>query len=193
MFSLFYRNEFPAAWMNLGIVQAAQKYYKDSLHSYEKALKYRRRYPICLYNLGNLYIEMKNNSMALKYWKESVALDPHQSKAWANILALLDTEGLSDEVIKTSETALSYSPDDPSILFTRANAFGKIGNFFEAEKIFKYIIRLRPTHALYHANLGVLYHRWNKSNEAAISYREALRLDPHMKSAHDNLIKLTKN
>lgn len=177
--------------MNLGIVQAAQKYNIDALHSYQKALKYRKRYPVCLYNIGNLYIEMKNDTMALKFWREAVALDPRQNKAWANILALLDKSGLTDEVIKTSYIALKHSPNDPAIMFTRANAYGKIGDFVESERIFKDIIRLRPTHALYHANLGVLYHRWNKTTEAVKSYREALRLDPHMVSAHENLIKLT--
>lgn len=179
--------------MNLGIVQASQKFYTDALHSYQKALKYRKRYPVCLYNIGNLYIDMKNDSMAMKYWREALALDPSQSKAWANILALLDKSGLNSEVIATSEIAMKHSPNDPAILFSRANAFGKIGDFAESERIFKDIIKLRPTFALYHANLGVLYHRWNKTSEAIKSYREALRLDPSMASAHENLIKLMKN
>lgn len=182
--------EFPAAWMNLGIVQASLKKYKESLKSYEMALKYRKRYPVCLYNLGNLYIEMKNESMAMKYWRESIRLDPKQGKAWANILALIDNQNTPDEVIRVSETALTFVPNDPAIMFTRANAFGKLGNFSESERIFKEIIELRPNYALYHANLGVLYHRWNRIEEARKYYRQALKLDPHLKSAQENLMKI---
>lgn len=38
--------------------------------------------------------------------------------------------------------------------------------------------------------LGVLYHRWNKHEEAANYYRIALKLDPSLKSARDNLRKI---
>lgn len=135
---------------------------------------------------------MKNHSMALHYWREALSHDPTHKKAWANILALLDNKGLTADVIKTSEEALSYVPNDPAILFSRANAFGKLGEFEESEKIFKKIIKDRPEYALYHANLGVLYHRWNKTDKAENSYRSALKLDPHLKSAYDNLQKLRK-
>ena len=40
--------------MNLAIVQAAQQQYSTAEQSYKTALSYRRRYPDCLYNLGNL-------------------------------------------------------------------------------------------------------------------------------------------
>jgi len=43
--------------MNLAIVQAAQLQYDSAELSYKTALRYRRRYPDCLYNLGNLVIE----------------------------------------------------------------------------------------------------------------------------------------
>lgn len=40
--------------MNLGIVKASKGKYTEALYCYEKALKYRRNYHTCLYNLGNL-------------------------------------------------------------------------------------------------------------------------------------------
>lgn len=46
--------EFPTAWMNLGIVKATKGEHSEALHCYQKALKYRRNYHTCLYNLGNL-------------------------------------------------------------------------------------------------------------------------------------------
>jgi len=42
--------------MNLAIVQAAQEKYSTAELSYQTALRYRRRYPDCLYNLGNMVI-----------------------------------------------------------------------------------------------------------------------------------------
>lgn len=52
--SFFNRSDFPAAWMNLGIVLASVKRYNESEQAYTTALQYRSKYPDCYYNLGNL-------------------------------------------------------------------------------------------------------------------------------------------
>lgn len=176
--------------MNLGIVQAAMKNYNDALYSYKKALQHRKNYANCYYNMGNLYIDMKNSSMAMKYWKETLAIDPMHGRAWSNILAYFDNKGLAEEILKYSEAALKYVPNDASILFSRANAFGKLGNFNESESLFLRAIQLKPTSAVFHANLGVLYHRFNKRDKALESYRNALKLEPNLKSAKQNMQKL---
>lgn len=94
---------------------------------------------------------------------------------------------------------MKYLQNDTNILFSRANAFGKMQNFEESEQIFKTIIDLKPNTGLYYANLGVLYHRWylleQKSNsrlkENAINcYENAIELDANLKNARDNLHKL---
>lgn len=182
--------EFPAAWMNLGIVQSSLMKYEEGIFSYQKAIKYRKNYAHCYYNWGNLYVEIKDFSMALQSWEKALSINPKHSKAWANILALLDNQGLTDKLLITSEKALIFVPDDPSILFSRANAFGKLGKFAESEEIFLKIIQLKPNTALYNVNLGVLYHRWNKKEKAIEFYKKALIINPNLKSAKDNLRKL---
>lgn len=47
-------DDFHTAWMNLGIVHAAMKNHKEALMCYKRALAKRRRYPNCVFNLGNL-------------------------------------------------------------------------------------------------------------------------------------------
>jgi protein O-mannosyl-transferase len=183
--------DFPAAWMNLGIVQAGTRNYNDALVSYRRALGLRKNYPNCLYNIGNLYLELKNTSLAMKFWRDAIALNPKHQLAWANILALLDNQGKAEAVVETSEAALKYLPDEPSILFTRANALGKLNQFDESERLFRRIIDKRPDYPLYHANLGVLYHRWRKPEMAKQFYASALKLDPKMASARENLNKLS--
>ena len=48
------REEFAAAWMNLGIVQASLGKIDSAEQSYRNALLHRRKYPDCYYNLGNM-------------------------------------------------------------------------------------------------------------------------------------------
>ncbi|KAJ6636668.1 Protein O-mannosyl-transferase TMTC4, partial [Pseudolycoriella hygida] len=184
--------EFPTAWMNLGIVLASQRKFNESLIAYETALKYRKRYATCYYNLGNLYIEMKNDDMALKSWQESLMINAKQGKAWANLLALLDNNGKHRQVIGISELALQHVPNDVTILFTRANAYGKLNEFEEAEVIYKEIIASRPNYALYYVNLGVLYHRWGKKQMAIRTYEAALQIDPNLRRVKENLQNILK-
>lgn len=176
--------------MNLGIVQAAQHRYDIALASYHKALTYRKRYATCHYNIGNLYIDQGLNELALHEWKLAVDINPKHNKAWANILAYLDNSGQTEVVLNVSMQALRSIPNDTAVLFTRANALGKLNRFAEAETIYQQIIAIKPNYALYHVNLGVLYHRWNRKSRAIDAYRKALEIDSNLKSAQINLRKL---
>ncbi|XP_018797157.1 PREDICTED: transmembrane and TPR repeat-containing protein CG5038 isoform X3 [Bactrocera latifrons] len=185
--------DFATAWMNLGIVQAARKDYENALLSYKNALKYRKNYAVCHYNLGNLYLDQKMNSEAMQHWQEAIALNPRQPKAWANILTMLDNRGLYEDAIRVSAQALTHLPNETSIMFIRANVFGKLKHYMEAEELYKHIIEVEPLNVLFHTNLGVLYHRWEKVNEAIESYQNALKLNTEKAiTARENLTKLLK-
>ena len=183
--------EFPTAWMNLGIVQAVLKEYQEAERSYFKAISYRKNYANCFYNLGNLYIETKNFTEATKSWKKAISINPNHKKAWSNILAFYDNQlNNHEEVLKYSEIALNFLPNDTNILFSRANTFGKISRYEEAESIFKQIIQAEPKKTIFYVNLGVLYHRWGKKELAIKSYQKALSLDRNLKTVQANLKKL---
>ncbi|KAM7364613.1 transmembrane O-mannosyltransferase targeting cadherins 4 isoform 4-T4 [Cochliomyia hominivorax] len=181
------------AWMNLGIVQAASKKYKESLSSYKKALKYRKNYVNCYYNMGNLFLEQHLYTEALNHWQRAVAINPKFQKAWTNILTMLDSKSMFEDALRLSEQALQYLPHENSILFLRGNVFGKLGRYIEAEQLYKRIIAKEPLNYMYHTNLAVLYHRWNRLNDAIDSYRKALDANPQKAlTARDNLGKLIK-
>jgi tetratricopeptide (TPR) repeat protein len=141
--------------------------------------------------MGNLYIEMQNSTAAIEHWKIAIAISPSHRKAWSNILAFYDNQRNNHaNVLKYSEIALTYLPNDTNILFSRANTLGKLAKYEEAERIFKQIIEVEPMKSIFYANLGVLYHRWGKKELAKRNYEVALSLDATLKNAHENLMKL---
>lgn len=183
--------DFPVGWMNLGIVFAMLKDFKQSEQSYFKALSYRKNYANCYYNLGNLYIEMKNFTAAIESWRKAVSINTTHRKAWSNILAFYDNQvNKHEEVLKYSDIALSFLPNDTNILFSKANCLGKMARFEEAETIFKQIIKVEPSKPLFYANIGVLYHRWGKKELAKKNYEIALGLDSSLMNVRNNLLKL---
>ena len=184
---------FAVAWMNLGIVQSSTKNYAGALNSYEKALRLRKNYAVCHYNLGNLYLDQKLFTEAMQQWQKSVSINPRQPKAWANMLTLLDNRGLHEDAVRLSETALQHLPQETSIMFIRANVFGKLKHYVEAEELYKQVVAKEPFNVLFHTNLGVLYHRWGKLHAAIESYQQAVRINPQKaKTAHENMSKVFK-
>lgn len=85
-----------------------------------------------------------------------------------------------------------HLPNEPALHFNLANTLGKLNRYQESESHFLMATNLDPTNANYWANLGVLYHRWRKYERAQQSYVHALRLNPSLRSAQDNLSMLLK-
>ncbi|XP_043255369.1 protein O-mannosyl-transferase TMTC4-like [Colletes gigas] len=184
------QEDFATAWMNLGIVLSTLKKYEESEQSYLTALSHRTKYPDCFYNLGVLYLEKKNYDKALKAWESATRQRKTHRRAWTNMILLLDDLGMREDALNVAIQALQFLPDDASIHFNIANILGKAGNFVEAEVHFKNAISKNPTDSMFYTNLGVLYHRWNKLNEAEHMYKKALEIKPELHSARDNLRKL---
>lgn len=189
--SLEINPDFATAWMNLGIVLAAKKDFIQAKESYRNALKHRENYANCYYNMGNLYLEQNQHDEAFKHWQYAINIKPTLRQAWTNMLTMLDSKGKFDEVLHTSELSLKHIPNDTSILFLRANVLGKLGRYNEAEKLYKQVVAKEPLNYLYYTNLAVLYHRWNKINEAIDAYKKALDVNPQKATtARENLSKL---
>ena len=60
----------------------------------------------------------------------------------------------------------------------------------EAEEMFLKAIQFKPNTASYHGNLGVLYHRWGKLEQAYQNYQRSLTLDPSSEVTAENFRKL---
>ncbi|CAH0557925.1 unnamed protein product [Brassicogethes aeneus] len=186
------RPNFAAAWMNLGIVLTNLNQIEEAEHCYKMAIMHRNKYPDCYYNLGNLYLDMNRHKEALKSWEMAALYKPTHVAAWSNTLVLLDSMERYDEVLEMGRTALMYNPKAPTLHFSIANTLGKIKDFPKAEGHFLEAINFSPTNALYHSNLGVLYHRWGKIDKARDMYRKAMHLDPTLRSPELNLRKLSQ-
>ncbi|XP_039745283.1 protein O-mannosyl-transferase TMTC4 isoform X2 [Pararge aegeria] len=186
------RKDFPAAWMNLGIVLANTGRFEESQRAYKTALLYRKNYPDCFYNLGNLYLETNRTNEAMDNWYQAINSNPKHVSAWTNLLALLDNTNQIQKALQIIPKALAELPNSPSIYFAIANIYGKHEQYTTAEKYFHQAIALfkERVQAIHYANLGVLYHRWRKHDLAKQMYKMALKIDPHFSSAKINLYNL---
>ncbi|XP_063967470.1 protein O-mannosyl-transferase TMTC4-like [Lytechinus pictus] len=184
------RPTFAAAWMNLGIVQATLKKYQDAEVSYLTALKHRKHYPDCYFNLGNLYLVLGRTDQAISAWLNATSMLNTHAEAWSNTLLLLDNLGQYNTAVSVGQEALRHVKDDPQIYYAFGNVLGKMERYKEAEEMYLQAIHYKLDVARYHGNLGVLYHRWGKLEEAYHQYQRSLTLDPSSEVMEDNLRKL---
>ena len=81
-FHLSRRPDFAAAWMNLGIVQNSLRKFGDAEQSYWNAIKFRRKYPDCYYNLGRLVSSQSGSTVSdpgTPSQGERRSVDPHHA------------------------------------------------------------------------------------------------------------------
>jgi len=102
------------------------------------------------------------------------ALPPN---AYDKAFALLQ-KGRASEALVEIDTALSASPDDPSLNNLRGLVTAKLNRSAEAEASFRKVIRLLPQAAMGYNNLAALLWQLGRYDEAAQSFRQALIHEP---------------
>ncbi|CAJ0953663.1 unnamed protein product, partial [Mesorhabditis belari] len=185
------RPNFATAWMNLGIAEMKLGNLEKSLIAFNNSLRYRPNSADCYFNLGNLYLEMKRNEEAVESWEKAIGFDESHEPSWINLLVHLDETGRCEEVARLNDRLIHLS--HPSIHFQLGTCYGQLGHFVLSEKNLHKAIQLDPTNSLYYSNLGILYQRWNRLNDAKMAYQRALSLDKASVNAKENLRNVMKN
>ncbi|KAF8382645.1 hypothetical protein PRIPAC_71787 [Pristionchus pacificus] len=178
---------FAAAWMNLGIAQMRAGKYNMSEASLTHSIALRPGSAEAHFNLGVLQLRVGRQEAARASWLHAISLDSAHSLAWSNLLVLLDEMNRCDEVIDLSASALAHNADLASLRLSIGTCYAKRGDFIEAERELRRAVQLSPSTAIYHANLGVLYQRWHRYEDALRTYSTALDLDPTVTSIRENL------
>jgi len=168
--------KFAAAHMNFAIVLQHMGKYEEAEHHYVQALNLRQPYPDCTFNLGNLYLKMKNYSGAEVYFRRGVEMQ-HQL-SFVNLIILLNELDKLQEARQLAEHGLELFPGNPDFSFHLANTQAKLGRYRAAEQAYLTAIQLAPK-SLYFVNLGVMYHRWGDLVKAKQAYETVLLKQPN--------------
>jgi Tfp pilus assembly protein PilF len=81
--------------------------------------------------------------------------------------------------------ALDDEPECVALLLIRARARMALRRDLDAQADLRDVIRLDPSSGLAYRLLGELAARRDENDSAAVFFREALRLDPDDREAHD--------
>jgi tetratricopeptide (TPR) repeat protein len=104
------------------------------------------------------------------------------SKTFLRAVYEFEKIGKGEDAIRAYQSALTRWPEDTDILFALANASYNISNVLEAEKNYRKLLALKPSHPLALNNLSILLCRSGRSDEALKLLDKVVSDDPKIQS-----------
>ncbi|RDD41284.1 Transmembrane and TPR repeat-containing protein 4 [Trichoplax sp. H2] len=186
------RKDFAAAWMNLGIVQSDLGKFKEAENSLRTATVHRSYYPDAYYNLGNLYIATNELSKSEAAFIKAISQTEHHKLAWNNLVLMLFNTGNLERAERYARRGIQENANFSEMHHLLGNVLGKQKKYKEAIHHFELAMLSHPDDPALYANLGVVYHLNQNPTQAEFYYKKALSIDPHFKTARDNISKLKR-
>ncbi|MDX1581995.1 MAG: tetratricopeptide repeat protein [Thermoanaerobaculia bacterium] len=165
------------------------------------------------YNEGVELANAKENAAAIEKFEESVTIDPELSAGWGALTRVYARTGQWEKTVEAGEKTLDLVGEDEVIASLLADAYAKLGNeemaqkyrrmspanpaiLFneavphlnenrdeEAEQLLKQAVSVDDTFAKAHYELGSLYARQGKNEEAKKHLTRYLELEPNGEDA----------
>ncbi len=175
------------AHLNLGTALAERKDYRTAAKHFEASLRVMPEQPKAHFNLGNALYAMGEIDLAIAHFADAVRLNPNFEDARINLIAATAEKRRNVKPNTERPAVRSKQREEALKHYRKGLDFDVSGKPSEAMREYREAIRLDPTLAEAHSNLGVILKDLGKLDEAIKEYREAIRLDPTLGEAHNNL------
>lgn len=129
-----------------------------------------------------------DNLKAQEFFRRALAADPNYAQAAAALAVTLihrmvhrwapEDSGVYAEALELAQRAVSLDSRSPQARYARAAAYFHTGQIWLSIREMEEVLRLHPSHAVAHANLGSLYNYVNQPDRAYEAVSIALRLSP---------------
>jgi len=163
--------------------------------SYEKAIALNAKDSSYVLNLGLAYVRsdpmgvdpLKRNK-AIGFLRQATVLNPQGAPAFLQLGMLLIEKKRWSEAQETLRRYVALKPDDFSGLFNLALSYDYAGTKFdEALKTYALAEAISGKDPAVKNNIGRIYLKREKLDDAIANFHEALELDPNFVDARNNL------
>ena len=124
---------------------------------------------------------------ALEFFKEAIAKDPENTRAWNGLGSCHVGLNNPEAAIKAYRQAIKTNPSDETLYFILGDYYVKLEQHQEAIDAFREVIRLKPDFEEAHFKLGVVYSRLGRLDEGTDAFETVIRLNPDAVPAHFNV------
>jgi tetratricopeptide (TPR) repeat protein len=149
-----------------------------ALQNSMKALEISPTFVRTYYEIAQAYLNKKDYSNAIKYFSESVKLNPEVGMSYWYLGATYLEAGETQKGLTTIDEAMKvgYTLSESDYL-RLINIYLKQGNFAKISELYEALIKIKPGNPQYHASLAVAYAKIGKIDEAVSEAKKAAALD----------------
>ena len=178
------------AWLahyNLGSLMLREGRLDEGIVHLAAAVRLKPDYAHALTNLGTALRRKGDAAGALARYQEALHYDPAIAQAYAGIGGILLHEGQSVEAFRYLDRAVALDPQGTAGRYDLASQMLAQGNYRDARDAFTAILARDPVNAAADTGLGAALVMLGDEAGAERAWREALRLNPRMGEARENL------
>ncbi len=180
--------ELPEAYVNLGLVYYAQSKFDDSARALSTAGKLRPGMRGVSLWLGIDEVRLNHPAKAIPLLREAIRQDPQEKEAESWLGTALWNAGQVDAALLQLRKAATLFPDDPDLLFTLGEAYGKAARQ-QSEQLLEDSAGTAISDRIY-ASTYAADHDWTKAEG---HLRRAIRRDPKSVDPHVDLAEVFLN
>ena len=163
-----------------------KKYFEEAI---TKAPQFAKAFVL----LGLGYATQKEWQKALEYYQQAIKINDKYLSAYQDMSFVNIQQKNWNEAIKNLQKLLTLDPDNPFTHSTIAQVFYMLKDYTTAIRHIKIAIKNQPSQANLLFNLGMMYEKNNKTQEAIEAFEKGLKLEPYDRRARDVLHQLNNS
>ncbi len=168
----------------LVILRPMAEYFKDDESAEEEPEQKKQALPLEKYlEEGEKFLKQGNAGRARMCLRKAVEHYGETSEVPINVAQMLIKAGYHNDAAEILQQAMEKFPKENQLFSLILQAYTDGGQFAEAEKVYKSVIKKFGGHPKTYFGFAKLYMDWRKPEMAYDYLREALKLDPGFKEA----------
>ena len=152
----------------------------EAISCYHQALGIAPEFVEIYANLGGIYAQQQQWEKSIDAYQTAIQINPRFAGAYRNLAKVWYKQGHKDKAIACTYQALSLEPEKASaqIHHNIGLELLQLGQIEEASQCFERAIKIEPQFSVAHQKLAETLEEQGKWQQAALSYRQALVLNP---------------
>jgi predicted O-linked N-acetylglucosamine transferase (SPINDLY family) len=168
--------DFAPAHNGRGSALAALGRHEDSLACFDRALRLQPEFPEALSNRGAALFKLKRSEEAIRAYDRIISARPEDATALTNRAAAFQEQSRYADALADCDRALSIVPALIEARYLRCAALRGLKRLRSALGELDRMLELEPGHAAAMVLRGHVLRELGRSAEAAVTYRQALRV-----------------
>jgi Tfp pilus assembly protein PilF len=152
--------------------------FQTSLDEYQKSMEYSADFAFGRYNLGNLYVALKQPQKAVESYRAAIKIDNLFYPAKVNLAMLFNQMGQNSEAETLLREVVTFHPEMYEVHYSLGLLLAEEKKYAEAANYLIQAAKGMPNRDRIHYNLGLLFQQLKRDSDAEASLLKAQELAP---------------